>query len=348
MKYPVFTCLCLSLLVGCEQSDTLSSAADDPLSTNCSQFACPDGEYCDQTSNRCLPNNTAPSCHDGRKNGDESAIDCGGACNPCQNGLACAQNSDCLSQNCDNKICEPKIVTDPQPDPPDASCSDREKNGDESDVDCGGSCSPCPNDKTCSKNSDCESEFCQQNLCSTHDCQNAQAEQLFLNEIFTNPDTSKKMEHSASMQQKFLELYNDTEQNLRLDNLTLTIDQNTVPLSGCIPPKTYLVLHDALNALDALTITGEPLPIDNLSNAIADNGNYNVTLTHLHDTIHAVSVPDMSDKTGISAALPPQNVRSKDSNGRDILLPHSQITPDASGDHPYSPGLHNQATLPNG
>lgn len=350
MKYPVIPCLCVALLCGCEQSDTLSSSSNDPDQTDdCTLSACPDGEYCDITSKRCLPNHDDPQCNDGRKNGDESAIDCGGSCSPCQNGLACTQNADCISQNCSNKICEPKIVIDPQPDtPPAAACSDREKNGDESDVDCGGSCLPCPNDKNCTQNADCESEFCHQLRCATHECLTPQADQLFLNEIFTNPDTSKKMEHSASMQQKLLEIYNDTEQNLRLDNLTLTIDKTIVPLPGCIPPKTYLVLHDALNPLDALTITGEALPIENLSTAITDNGNYSVTLNHLNDTIHAVSVPDMSDKIGISAALPPKNDRSKDSNGRDIMVPHSQITPDSSGDHPYSPGLHNQATLPNG
>lgn len=41
-----------------------------------------------------------------------------------------------------------------------ASCSDGDLNGDETDVDCGGSCSPCDDGKTCSEPSDCSGERC--------------------------------------------------------------------------------------------------------------------------------------------------------------------------------------------
>jgi hypothetical protein len=46
-----------------------------------------------------------PSCNDGIKNQDETGIDCGGSCNPCDNNEPCIKNSDCKSNECDNNIC---------------------------------------------------------------------------------------------------------------------------------------------------------------------------------------------------------------------------------------------------
>ncbi len=40
------------------------------------------------------------------------------------------------------------------------SCSDEKRNGDESDVDCGGSCAACANDRNCTGPSDCQSGIC--------------------------------------------------------------------------------------------------------------------------------------------------------------------------------------------
>lgn len=53
-----------------------------------------------------------PTCDDGIQNGDETGVDCGGSCEPCQG--------------------------DPEP-----TCDDGIQNGDETGVDCGGSCEPC-------------------------------------------------------------------------------------------------------------------------------------------------------------------------------------------------------------
>ncbi|GAA4271212.1 hypothetical protein GCM10022258_05050 [Aquimarina gracilis] len=54
-----------------------------------------------------------PSCNDGIQNGDETGIDCGGSCQPCQ--------------------------TTP-------TCNDGIQNGNETGIDCGGSCAPCNTD----------------------------------------------------------------------------------------------------------------------------------------------------------------------------------------------------------
>jgi len=45
------------------------------------------------------------SCNDNSKNGDESDIDCGGRCNRCINGKACASLKDCKSGLCASGTC---------------------------------------------------------------------------------------------------------------------------------------------------------------------------------------------------------------------------------------------------
>jgi len=49
---------------------------------------------------------------------------------------------------------------------PDAGCSDDRRNGDESDIDCGGGCGPtCENGRTCLDAMDCVSGICQSQIC---------------------------------------------------------------------------------------------------------------------------------------------------------------------------------------
>jgi mannan endo-1,4-beta-mannosidase len=82
-----------------------------------------------QTSVRASLFGTTPppsaSCSDRIKNGNETGIDCGGACS----------------------ACAPPPAPSPAPAPapaPTPSCSDGLQNGTETGVDCGGSCAPCP------------------------------------------------------------------------------------------------------------------------------------------------------------------------------------------------------------
>lgn len=101
----------------------------------------------------------APSCTDSIKNGTETAIDCGGtACNKCAIGLTCATANDCLSATCTGGLCVPAPAT----------CTDRIKNGNETDVDCGGpTCNVCSIGQICLAARDCVSATCSGGRCVT-------------------------------------------------------------------------------------------------------------------------------------------------------------------------------------
>ncbi len=95
-------------------------------------------------------------CTDGVLDGSESDIDCGGVCAPCGIGRACFVPGDCASGACVNNICA-QVVT--------ASCTDLIQNGNETDVDCGGSCAPCGVGRQCVVPADCTTGQCQNNRC---------------------------------------------------------------------------------------------------------------------------------------------------------------------------------------
>ena len=107
---------------------------------------------CDPESNTCA----APACGDLVKNGSETDVDCGGSCAPankCANGLGCLIGGDCQSG-----VCDPMAETCSAP-----ACDDGVLNGDETDVDCGGSCAPndlCNTGEGCLANTDCASGVC--------------------------------------------------------------------------------------------------------------------------------------------------------------------------------------------
>ena len=101
----------------------------------------------------------APGCGDNLKNGDETDLDCGGACTKamppktCAAGRGCAKNEDCRGGQCLMGKCAP-------------TCADLEKSGDESDIDCGGSCAAkCATGKACGRGGDCKSGLCAMGKC---------------------------------------------------------------------------------------------------------------------------------------------------------------------------------------
>jgi hypothetical protein len=102
----------------------------------------------------CSSNTLPAMCSDGRRDGSETDVDCGGsACAPCSAGRICLIASDCASGLvCVSNLCASPGAT--------ARCDDGVRNGTESDVDCGGSCSPCVDGRVCVSGSDCISQTC--------------------------------------------------------------------------------------------------------------------------------------------------------------------------------------------
>ena len=112
----------------------------------CGNPPCGEGEIC--RTGGCVA-----MCEDGLHDGQETDVDCGGPeCPPCAKGKLCEVDEDCeIDLFCDaDGTCQ-----DPH------SCSDGVKNGQETDIDCGGpNCRRCPDGEACFINNDCESNFC--------------------------------------------------------------------------------------------------------------------------------------------------------------------------------------------
>ncbi len=108
------------------------------------------------------------TCDDGKKNQNETDVDCGGKCDACNVGDSCDLNSDCESGSCSGdwmgqggaggqggaaSLADGSICLEP-------SCTDGVANGDETDVDCGNSCSACEDLAACDSSEDCLSGVC--------------------------------------------------------------------------------------------------------------------------------------------------------------------------------------------
>jgi hypothetical protein len=175
------------------------TAGDDGPPTSCSPEATAEGLCFDKpcSSAHDCPDGTCrygfcipTTATDGVKNGSETDVDCGGGAAPgCVVGKKCVVRTDCVSLFCTNGTCtalppQPGPVANPLPMPkpipiegtdasvPDASDGGRSdaasashtdgvKNGDETDVDCGGSSAPrCATAKACKVHGDCASGGC--------------------------------------------------------------------------------------------------------------------------------------------------------------------------------------------
>jgi hypothetical protein len=120
---------------------------DDP----CQQDSDCQSDYCDT---KCGP--PSASVHtDGRRDGGETGVDCGGTAGvPCVAGQKCKTSDDCLS------TCNAQGTCDPP------SATDGKKNQDETDIDCGGTAAPkCVQGKACKANTDCQLDACTKDVC---------------------------------------------------------------------------------------------------------------------------------------------------------------------------------------
>ncbi len=140
-----FTCMLNGAAAVCDGAGVCvecNASADckDPLEPFCS-------------NKQCIP----VTCDDNLLNGDETDVDCGGACNGCDTGKICSDGGDCY-----NKICGAGGTCDAP------SCTDGVQNNGmylmnngETDVDCGGPCpTKCGPMKGCNGNGDCAGNEC--------------------------------------------------------------------------------------------------------------------------------------------------------------------------------------------
>ncbi len=123
-------------------------------------------------------------CINGVKDGTESDIDCGGVESKpgcparCGDGQACVGDCDCdvgAGLRCLVDMGTRKCKMDTSIPAPDCSavliCENNQKDGTESDIDCGGAvCPKCTAGKTCNTESDCQSNYCLNGICATPSC----------------------------------------------------------------------------------------------------------------------------------------------------------------------------------
>ena len=289
----------------------------------------------DCTSNNCENNTCKPPsllCSDGALSGDESDVDCGGSCALCEVGKKCNSDDDC------NGFCDAQVCT---------SCTDGIKNGDEVNVDCGGRCgATCAAGSACSSDNDCESYNCSGNICKASDCPDmAENGEIIINEVFANPDTEANMEHSNNHQMKYIELYNKSSKSLQLNNLVLTYNANEIHANGCIPAKSYLIIHPSTQTLTALDIDAKTLPSDNIEAAInALSGSVKLLKRSDRTVIHSATVPETEKGTSAGRAK-----AESESTDDEAMVPHSSINTKESGvKNLYSPGLPNNTGFPMG
>lgn len=97
-----------------------------------------------------------PLCTDQIRNGDETDIDCGATCGPCDLGERCRSDADCDEGQCDGGRCAP------------LACANGVRDGLETDVDCGGgNCRACAGGRDCAVAADCFSGEC---VAATNQC----------------------------------------------------------------------------------------------------------------------------------------------------------------------------------
>ncbi|MFO0667281.1 MAG: fibrinogen-like YCDxxxxGGGW domain-containing protein [Polyangiaceae bacterium] len=149
------------MVASCSDSATTTDAgsSSSSSSTSSSSSGGTDSGGLDSGGNDSGGNDSGPTatCTDAKKNGSETDVDCGGSCaTKCADGKGCATGADCVA----GLVCNgSKVCVAP-------TCADGAKNGTETDVDCGGSCSTkCADNKGCSVPADCTSTVCTANKC---------------------------------------------------------------------------------------------------------------------------------------------------------------------------------------
>ena len=224
---------------------------------------------CDSLTGKCVELSPA-HCSNKVKDDDETDVDCGGSCpTKCDIDKSCAKNSDCASGNCAANKCDHKSCTkDDECATVDktatcflvdsgkgycVSCSNGVLDGDETDTDCGGSCSTkCANGKKCLIDSDCANGTCSDSACTGDPPKTGDVTKMYINEVMSSPDTKSAFQFQSSPAQcDFIEIISTSDENQSLDGMTLNIvrvdggkeeKDSTHQLTGILPAKGAVVV----------------------------------------------------------------------------------------------------------
>lgn len=314
-------------------------------------------------------NDCVLTCENGVKDDDEMGTDCGGVCAVgCANGTTCTAHTDCLSGHCNdsgkcdvapctshdecgvggvcNGICE--------------RCDDHVQNGNETDIDCGGTCeTKCEIGDRCEKDSDCATSSCDPTTyrCVKSDCEDPAVGEIVINEVLNNvnSDEAVTMSLTSGKQYEYIELYNNSTKKLSLNNLIINVngykkDSTTeydttktykfsFNLNGCLEANKYLVIYSDQNNInfEQASAIGFKTTALSASSALKDSRNYDISLSKGEETLHGIymSIPT---KVGVSAAR--STSPAKRDNGFDILVDHSSI----NSTYNHTPGASNYYT----
>ncbi len=131
---------------------------------------------------------------------------------------------------------------------PPPGCNDGVQNGDETDVDCGGSCAPCETGQNCEIPNDCLSGQCDGNVCVGMACTDEPVEgELLVNEVHPAPATGDDTNCDGTynfLQDEFVEIVNNTDKSLLLSNVQVKINGvSKTTLAGCLAPNRGMVIY---------------------------------------------------------------------------------------------------------
>lgn len=275
-------------------------------------------------------------CINNQKDSGEADVDCGSICGNeklCALNKSCTSNADCASKNCVGNKCVAATCTEDAncsaipgavcdvPNGVCISCTDGVKNGDETDIDCGGNCSTkCAGGKACKKGGDCENGICEAGTCSSVKVDAADPKDLVINEIFDSASSSPSFVLNGGAKCEFIEIANTSAKVVSLDGLSIELQRTdetgngkvlSVPLSGALPAKNLLVVHSCDNEMslpdDAIGL--RPAKDDEKHTpilTITSTAIYDITITNGTSSTEKINVDISKSKNKSSLTRDPE------------------------------------------
>lgn len=277
-------------------------------------------------------------CENNVKDSDETDVDCGGSqCAKCGNGKSCSSVDDCSSGACDNNGvcasagCQSDTECKALGGTCDLSihacvfCNDGEKNGSETDVDCGGSCpDKCDANEHCNVPADCSSGVCEDTLCVGNTAESASPESLVINEVLGAVDSNRKFAFNDNASVcEFIEIVNTADKAVSVNGLKLTMqrvdkdERIDIDLAGTVVANGVLVVHNCSNLPLPADAAGLKKSTSELK--IVDTAPYLATISKDEISTEPVSL-DVAKKSS-------SYVREIDGDPSAAIILHSQISP---------------------